>query len=117
MGETVSAVSPFFYAITGKIVNNTQINQAIATLQNWQSETFGPEWHESETKMPNYCNDLNEMLKVEKSLGHYEKFIYVDYLYTITKAYLVFHVVNATARQRAEAYLKTKLKWVEPQSE
>jgi hypothetical protein len=114
MGETVSAVSPFFYAITGKNMTIAQINQAIATLQNWQSETFGPQWYESETKMPNYCSDLNAMLAVEKSLKHYDQFIYVDYLYTITKGYLIFHVVNATAHQRAEAYLKTKLKWVEP---
>jgi hypothetical protein len=58
---------------------------------------------------PDYCRDLNAMHEVEKTLDSPELFCKYHFtLYDITKANIPF---CATARQRAEAFLRTIGKW------
>jgi len=58
----------------------------------------------------NYCNDLNAMHEAEKTLRGGEWDAYVDLL-----ADTWIQVAHATARQRAEAFLRTLGKWEEAQ--
>jgi len=52
---------------------------------------------------PDYCNDLNAMHEVEKTLtDHWDGFHFRNH---------IANNVHATARQRAEAYLRTIGKW------
>jgi len=71
---------------------------------------------------PNYCNDLNAMHEVIKSLDVGTRFKWFGMLYLVctetpfweddTSTERCAHsVCNATALQRAEAYLKTIGKW------
>jgi hypothetical protein len=74
-------------------------------------------------EIPNYCNDLNaiheaEMLFVD---DHFNR---SDYTWELQKIVLgrnaesvkgktTFQIIHATARQRAEAFLRTLEKWVD----
>jgi hypothetical protein len=99
-------------------MRDEQINIAIAELCGWKEEEFGPSWYQSFTKMPDYCNDLNAMHEAEKTLSGDQ---WLDYMLNI-QAVLVRHpnrdkwtvcreLRHATARQLAEAFLKTIGKW------
>lgn len=71
---------------------------------------------------PNYCNDLNAMAQAEKTLTRDQ---WGDYCFWITERIDIcqpvdhaaqtpeerFCTLHATARQRAEAFLKTLGKW------
>ena len=71
---------------------------------------------------PPDCHDLNAMHEVEKTLRE-NQFHFASYLRELWKVvhpnvewigelgYIGFDFVNATARQRAEAFLKTIGKW------
>jgi hypothetical protein len=59
--------------------------------------------------LPNYCNDLNAMHEAEKMLNNEQWVAYGKELSRLK----VFPMVHATARQRAEAFLKTIGKWKE----
>ena len=61
--------------------------------------------------IPNYCNDLNAMHEVEKTLTAKG---FEDYLMELF--YFIHEPILATARQRAEAFLRTIGKW-EPTTE
>ena len=75
-------------------------------------------------ELPNYLEDLNAMHDAEKVLRN-NQFHFVDYLrelwcvihpnvkYTGDLGYIGFDFVNATASQRAEAFLRTIGKWRE----
>ncbi len=80
--------------------------------------------------LPNYCRDLNAMHKAENSLRGINSDLYANILCDLIKAgkidtftqklgapqlswHGVFSVANATARQRAEAFLRTIGKWKE----
>lgn len=66
---------------------------------------------------PNYCNDLNAMHEVEKSITDPRKMLdYFNHLarYNDPDARSIqdsFNIITATALQRAEAYLRTIGKW------
>lgn len=90
-------------------MTNEQINIAIAEACGWEEESFGPSWYESSSKMPNYCNDLNAMREAEKVLTTAQHMDYADILCDLRDG--IFSGVMATARQRAEAFLKTINKW------
>ena len=76
---------------------------------------------------PNYCQDLNAMHEAEKMLTNYKWPIYTTeirriiqrdcdteahYLPDCTVAYIAdFWFFHATARQRAEAFLRTLNRW------
>jgi len=60
--------------------------------------------------VPDYCNDLNAMHEAEKTLQHYG--VFVDKLAEIMgQPRQGIMLVNATAAQRAEAFLRTIGKW------
>jgi len=96
---------------------NEQINKAIAEAVGWESETSGPSWYEYETKMPNYAGCLNAMHEAEKMLTGKQRIIYADQLCIIWTGRddravpTWFWITEATARQRAEAFLRTLGKW------
>ena len=72
---------------------------------------------------PDYANDLNAMHEAEKSLNPDQTYDYGQFLARLTigdefddegftpNGFGYFAVVRATARQRAEAFLKTVGKW------
>jgi len=68
-------------------------------------------------RYPPYCNDLNAMHGAEKKLSLDKRDLFLQALYRICdKAQRMTPVpwlaVNATARQRAEAFLRTLNLWV-----
>lgn len=64
--------------------------------------------------LPNYCNDLNAMHKAEKVLGN-RLGAYGELLCEMTvvseRDFAECYIWHATARQRAEAFLRTLGKW------
>jgi hypothetical protein len=91
-------------------MTDEQINQSIAKALNADEHWM---------LQKNYCTDLNAMHEAEKTLikGFEDEpessELWSDYqtnLIIACKAYLSYH---ATARQRAEAFLKTLGKWEE----
>jgi hypothetical protein len=89
-------------------MNNEQINAAIATACGWKG---CPECNDpicEDNFIPNYCADLNAMHKAEETLPDGE-------LWTMkynlpSQGGLEF---RSTARQRAEAFLRTLGLWKE----
>lgn len=117
-------------------MTDQEINIAIAESVGWQEKEIAkkcscPDCQGYEccrwdfTEMPNYCADLNAMHDVEKSLNtremawkyllHLERLMAVTYglARTQSKYPLQGDSLHATARQRAEAYLRTISKWKE----
>lgn len=93
-------------------MTDNQINCAIAEACGWKSkvnEMASTEKYKSWTRPPNYCRDLNAMHEAEKALSpeQYDRWRLTPTIITEpeTCAY------SATARQRAEAFLKTIGKW------
>lgn len=64
-------------------------------------------------KIPEYLNDLNAMHEAEKCLSTSERVVYYGTLWGLVGGNKKFSVINATAEQRAEAFLKTIGKWEE----
>ena len=64
---------------------------------------------------PNYCKDLNAMHEAEKALNPIKASEYARMLTSIAweSEQPVFAPMTATARQRAEAFLRTLGKWKE----
>ena len=95
-----------------------QINIAIAEACGWQfvtyKETFAkpPNGGPCQYKegIPNYCKDLNAMHEAEKRLlsGYWMR--YCECLNCLLGK-SVYASVHATARDRAEAFLRTIGKW------
>lgn len=94
-------------------MTDTEINIAIAEACGWKPQTIfldmaGNLFPDS---VPLYTTDLNAMHEAEKCAVLRDKlFDYCTSLHTITGGELFFH---ATARQRAEAFLRTIGKWKE----
>jgi hypothetical protein len=62
-------------------------------------------------KLPNYCTDLNAMHKAEAMLSNANMYVMeVQLKYVLSAREFYFH---ATARQRAEAFLRTLGLWKE----
>lgn len=114
-------------------MTDEQINQQIAEACGWTEilpPTSPPEFRRRPTgflgnlcrkQIPNYCSDLNAMHEAENVLiaGFEDEpessepwSDYQTNLIIACPAYLSYH---ATARQRAEAFLKTLGKWEEVQ--
>lgn len=70
--------------------------------------------------IPDFCNDLNAMWSAEENLTDEQTDSYVNCLVYLTSKhrlhYMDKNLVHATARQRAEAFLKTVGKWKETQT-
>jgi hypothetical protein len=88
-------------------MTDIQINAAIAEACEWE---YYDGWHhpDGRNELPNYCTDLNAMHEAELSLDSHQLDIYVQML----MAWHGTHSgVQATAIQRAEAFLLTLGKW------
>ena len=107
-------------------MTDLEINIAIAEACGWtcDKDTWtspeGGRWARrvpgreisDEQILPNYCHDLNAMHEVWSGLSETEKAVFVDELYAVTpSASYEDRYIGATARQRAEAFLRTIGKW------
>ena len=112
-------------------MTDRQINLAIAKACGWTDIRDSGVWHNfapwglppqvkspKETSsdyisvpnfVPNYCNDLNAMHEAEKVISKEQIDNYCDLLWP--KGYGWFYAIHTTARQRAEAFLRTLGKW------
>ena len=100
-------------------MKNEQINIAIAEACGWKKvegeECFFDNGIEQIyiENIPDYCNDLNAMHEAEKILTGKQRTIYADQLCIIWTGLadravpIWFWITEATAQQRAEAFLKT----------
>lgn len=104
-------------------MTDAQINQAIAEACGWgwfqkicTGELLGKFVEEKGPlrSIPDYCDDLNAMHEAEKVLDTIEQGHYWDHLKDLTDE--GFDQLHATARQRAEAFLRTLGKWEEVQA-
>lgn len=64
--------------------------------------------------IPSYTTDLNAMHEAEKTLNGVQQFAYMGELARLD-TYCTWSSMTATARQRAEAFLRTLGKWEEAQ--
>ena len=94
-------------------MTNKQINAAIAKVCGWRKEdgvymwtADGIDWTSPDLR--DYCNDLNSMHEAEKTLKQMVLDEYIAQLFD-----LCHEATIATARQRAEAFLRTLGKWEE----
>jgi hypothetical protein len=107
-------------------MTDEQINAAIAKACGWIDIIEHPEFglmgvnlktHGYRTGIEDYCNDLNAMHEAEKVLKGYEQIAtYVWHLENRSGDWSTdehMMATHATARQRAEAFLRTLGKWVE----
>jgi hypothetical protein len=108
----------------GGEMTNEQINVAIAQACGWTIlkkplSGFGFAAYAKEPNgdpspgIPDYCADLNAMHEAEKVLTIIEQGHYWDHLKDLTDE--GFDQLHATARHRAEAFLRTVGKWEEVQ--
>jgi hypothetical protein len=97
-------------------MTDVQINIAIAEACGWTDTKIvneGGKLMYGQTEVPDYCNDLNAMHEAEKVLGEIysiKSCEYDDWLQSIIEHDQKW---RATARQRAEAFLKNINKWEE----
>jgi hypothetical protein len=96
-------------------MTNEQINIAIEEACGWQINKYkylakppNEDWQYKD-KIPDYCNDLNAMHEAQKMLNSEQWVAYGKELSRLK----VFPMVHATARQKAEAFLRTLGKWEE----
>lgn len=98
-------------------MTNEQINRAIAEACGWkpkrQTMFTRMGFRVSYENTPNYCEDLNAMHEAEKSLTDDQREVF--YPRNLGAWQRPFNVIYATARQRAEAFLRTLGKWEEVQ--
>lgn len=94
-------------------MTNEQINLAIARVLGWHSihtSTTGIKGMKGPLRgfmpIPNYCADLNAMHEAEATLG--KSFYRMEAQLKRMAGAICFH---ASARQRAEAFLRTLGKW------
>lgn len=114
-------------------MTNEKINVAIAQECGWKfpcepcaANGIKNRWRRptndgcrDQTQLPNYCNDLNAMHEAEATLTnddwddkfyHWLGFVVIGKQTTGLWEYRKM-IVHATARQRAEAFLRTLGKW------
>ena len=99
-------------------MTNEQINQRIAEACGWVPDCDGGIcWDQDGSPLitlPNYCNDLNAMHEAEKTLSQTNMFVIAHWIEQIVNRNGGYYF-HATARQRAEAFLRTLGKWEEAQ--
>jgi hypothetical protein len=100
-------------------MTNDQINVAIANALGWRVEDGVYMWTEhgidktAPLSMWDWCNDLNAMHEAEDELSGNQYMVYALMLDAVEGS---LFGIRATARQRAEAFLKTLGKWEEVQA-
>lgn len=103
-------------------MTDNEINIAIAQVSGYTQEEpwlNGREcWshkdhpsHVGFDEIPDYCNDLNAMHEAEKTLFPHRMHTYCDYLRNCADGTFEWYRIHTTARQRAEAFLKTLNLW------
>jgi hypothetical protein len=110
-------------------MTNQQINIAVAELCGWTdcvfvesiklAKGFPPlnnppiygTYENGMAQLPDYCNDLNAMHEAEKVLGEVHSIKSCEYDDWLQSTIEHDQKWRATARQRAEAFLKTIGKW------
>jgi hypothetical protein len=120
MGSTLNIMKHFSRKMEGKMTDQ-EINKRIAEECGWRQVSvfewkdgvrLPKQFHESGSGLPNYCNDLNAMHEAEKFLwttNNWSACSYGEGLNKVTTSWSW----HATARQRAEAFLRTVGKWEE----
>ena len=112
-------------------MTDEQINKAIAEVRGWTEcehvESIGltkgyppvydplsyGTYENGMAQIPNYTGCLNAIHEVEKVLTRYQQTVtYSDNLIKIV-GYGTFDSIHATARQKAEAFLRTLARWEE----
>ena len=105
-------------------MTNEQINAAIAEACGWTDIHESGPWHNHKLwgyppelhgqsgntykYVPDYCNDLNAM---QQAISILNKDQFVDFIWELMS--LEHEPMLSTARQRAEAFLRTLGKWEE----
>lgn len=111
-------------------MTNDQINRAIAEACGWTNIHDSGPWHNHKLwgyppelpgqggnaykYIPDYCNDLNAMHEAEMIFTPESKH-WMYYALLDDMCGSSFKAIRATARQRAEAFLRTVGKWEEVQ--
>jgi hypothetical protein len=94
-------------------MTDEQINQRIAEACGWRWDQ-GYRWKDSSGlsafawDIPDYCTDLNEMHEAEEFLSGN---LWIGYVNDLANIEGNLFGIRATARQRAEAFLRTLGKW------
>lgn len=97
-------------------MTNKQINAAIAKLCGLEVQPQDSFGFKGFNHIPDYCNDLNAMHEAEQALApkNWNRFseTWWNYYHHLLDGD-VQKIIHATARQRAEAFLRTLGKWKE----
>lgn len=101
-------------------MTDKEINQRIAKVCGWRPDNRGLGWlspHGYYAPKPDYCNDLNAIHEAEKTIADRGVNAWWIYCGNIVRSMPAIFgtetAVMATARQRAEAFLRTLGKWEE----
>lgn len=89
-------------------MTDEQINAAIDRIKGYDNYEC-----RCDSCHPDWCNDLNAMHEAEKVLR--EKELLFEYGMHISNSHHYEYLLRATARERAEAFLRTLGKWEEVQ--
>jgi hypothetical protein len=100
-------------------MTDNEIRIAIAEACGWSKFMMGtgvPPGHEKEWSdyvhpLPDYPNDLNAMHEAEKMLIGDQRLEYYGHLLKSSGNSEIKNTIQSTARQRAEAFLRTIGKW------
>jgi hypothetical protein len=101
-------------------MTNEQINAAIAEACGLKKPSRKVKLNDKgffvtqHAKLPDYCYDLNAMHEAENTLTDANMFVMAHHIERLVSA-KGQHYFHATARQRAEAFLRTLGKWEEVQ--
>jgi hypothetical protein len=98
-------------------MKDEELNKTIAKAINWKPSTFSFDMLgnpiEGWDKVPNFCGDLNLMNNVEKTLSDEQYKLYHNFLFNDSYADGEINIesrryyITASARQRAEAFIRT----------
>jgi len=100
---------------------NTAIAEHLGWKNLWKTHAFGLRGDDPNTgednDVPNYCGDLNAMHEAQKMLTESHQYIYAEKILPYSddecSQTVAWAMLTATARQRAEAFLRTIGKWEE----
>ena len=98
-------------------MTDEQINAAIAEACGWTPDNRGLGWlspHGYYAPEPDYCSDLNAMHEAEMIFTPESKH-WMYYALLDDMCGSSFKAIRATARQRAEAFVRSMGKWEEVQ--
>lgn len=99
-------------------MSDKEINEAISYQSSFSAPSTrkGPEYWNGKRwarKCPDYVNDLNAMNRAEESLTDEMYDVYWNELVAVCVRYSHERMNSATARQRAESFLRAFGKWKE----